>query len=742
MAEKLIFTFLALILSAFGFASVEAKPVRVDSVEVELVADRDSVRAGEPFKIGLKIRHDPHWHTYWRNPGDSGLPTIFELKMPEGFKAGPIQWPAPGRIKVGPLTNFGYEGEILLPVLVNPPAEPGSGPLNFSTQAQWLVCKDVCIPGEAALNLTLPVARSAAPRPSGWSSLFESMAARTPDRQMVLKGDLSSASGKAVLLLTDESFKPGTSVEFYPYAEGLIRNSAAQPLTVGQLADGQGGPGTATVLSVVLEDAVDQDKLQSAGFFSAPAGILVRDSKAVEVTIQASPFAAGWKPETVVATAGDTTLAAQSSQLGLGVAMLFAAVGGLILNLMPCVFPVVGLKVLGFVGSDGTSARGAQALRHALAFSAGVIVSFWILAGLLLLVRSSGQALGWGFQLQSPAFVLAMALLFMVIGLNLSGLFEFGLTLTRLGSSGPTQNSLALNFSAGVLAVLVATPCTAPFMGSALGYTLSQPAMPTLAVFTAMALGMCVPYLLLGAFPGWLRWLPKPGRWMESLKQFLAFPMYAASLWLAWVLAQQAGIDAILSFGVAAIALALAAWIYGRFLQRSNPAGMFAWFGLVGSLAIAVWAAAQISESRSSVSASLGTPIEGVASSPKSEAPGVWSAWSEQAVERAIGQGKPVFVDFTASWCVSCQVNKKLVLERSAVIQSMQSHQVVMLRADWTQRNPQISAALARFGRNGVPLYVLYDPSGKSPKLLPELLTQSIVLDALAQLPVRKLSSN
>ncbi len=653
------------------------------------------------------------------------------------------------------MTNFGYEGDLLLPVEVRPPANLGAAPFGFSTQAQWLMCKDVCIPGEAALSLTLGAAGNGPSKPGAWISLFESMAARTPNAQLMLEGDLLSAGDQTELLLTAEALKFTAKHEFYPYAEGLIRNSAPQKLAQGTL-----GARAATTLSVPLDGGVDRVKLNAAGFFNAPAGVLIQDSKAYEVNIRQAGFAADWKPESVKVQGANDLAANASNSLSLTLAMSFAVLGGLILNLMPCVFPVVGLKVLGFVDTTTgvpaklAASQRAGCMRKALAFCAGVVVSFWVLALVLLLFRSTGQALGWGFQLQSPGFVMIMALLFMLIGLNLSGLFEFGLTLTRLGDTGQARNSALLNFGSGALAVVVATPCTAPFMGSALGYTLAQPALQTLAVFTAMAVGMCIPYLLLGAFPGWLKWLPKPGRWMESLRQFLAFPMYAATVWLVWVLAQQAGVDAVLSFGVAAISLGLAAWIYGRFVQAAGRMNGFAFSALAAFLMLAIWSAMQISEDLAPLANGAGPPSAGGTSNP-AESTGrtegesaaaeltghqVWGVWSNQAVNQALAAGRPVFVDFTASWCVSCQVNKKLVLDRAAVVAAMKQHQVIQLRADWTQRNPQISQALAQFGRNGVPLYVLYDPSEKQPKLLPELLTQAIVLDALAGLSSKKLS--
>jgi thiol:disulfide interchange protein DsbD len=387
------------------------------------------------------------------------------------------------------------------------------------------------------------------------------------------------------------------------------------------------------------------------------------------------------------------------------------------------VFPVVGLKVMGFA----RSAHGADATRAmrraALAFGAGVILSFWVLGGLLIALRAAGEAVGWGFQLQAPGFVAAMALLFVAVGLNFSGVFEFGASLTRLGGVG--GDSTAGAFGAGVLAVLVATPCTAPFMGSALGFTLAQPALVTLAVFTAIGLGMAAPYVVLGFVPAWLRVLPRPGRWMETLRQALAFPMYATAAWLAWVLAQQAGADAVFRLLLAAVAIAAAAWAWGRFAAGSPRRPAIAWATATVGVALAAGLIAPVATTTAVATDATTT------ASPAAPSDFPWEPWSDRRVEAALAAGRPVFVDFTAAWCVTCQANKKLVLERDAVVDEMRRLGVVALRADWTQRDPRITEALAKHGRNGVPLYLVYRAGGGAPRVLPELLTPALVIEAL-----------
>jgi thiol:disulfide interchange protein/DsbC/DsbD-like thiol-disulfide interchange protein len=737
---KLLSTWLCVFVAGFAGAAL-AKPVQVDAVEVELVADRAALAPGQPLKLGLRIRHDPHWHTYWRNPGDSGLPTQLTLSLPPGFSAGDIQWPAPERIRIGPLANFGYEGEIVLPVAIAVPSAVNDPAVDFRAHAQWLVCKDVCIPGEARLDLNLPVQRTGTPPPSPTAGLFDAMLRRSPQGSIDVAAEVR---GNRLALAFDGG--EASRVDFFPYAETLISNPARQALSrIGDAAQPR------SRLDVVLADGVVRATIEKAGFFSVPAGVLVTDGVAREVRARpveslpagtavvnaadnmasgayssASPsggLLAGSRSGPAAFTSGARDSMAASTLSG---ALVFAMIGGLILNLMPCVFPVVGLKLLGFAGEG---ARGSRAARlNATVFAAGVVVSFWVLAVILLGLRATGEAAGWGFQLQSPTFVVAMAMLFVAIGLNLSGVFEFGTRLTRLGGIANASTSVSA-FASGVLAVLVATPCSAPFMGTALGYTLGQSTLEALLVFTAIGIGMALPYLLLGWFPAWQRWLPKPGRWTESLRQFLAFPMYATAAWLAWVLGQQVGIDAVLGLAIGAVLLAMSAWIYGRFVQVASTYRVPATTAALLAAAVAVYLA--IAPAARDAATGTGRSERAGADRAASAGASDWEAWSEQRVNDAIRAGQPVFVDFTAAWCVSCQVNERLVLAREPVAAEMARRKVLKLRADWTQRDPAITAALAKYGRNGVPLYLMFVPGEAVPRVLPELLTSGIVLDTL-----------
>lgn len=780
-------------MSLLGPAPVEASPQRVEAVEVELVARNEALVAGADARLGLRLRHDPHWHSYWRNPGDSGLPTRLEFELPAGFNAGPIDWPAPQRLFIAPLANYGYEGEIVLPFTLSLPAG-ASGRAVIKARAFWLMCRDVCIPGEADLRLELPIEPAAArPAPGRHARLFREAAARTPAG--VIDVRVSSAGDRLSIGLPDpleagDRRVPANALQFFPYHETALVHAAPQLLLAID------PPGEATLqrrLEVQLSpDGVKQIASGADALLAAAQGIIVagdvvfelRPSPAREplaggrllARVEGAPAAlpraasatrlglsdaaglsrsgstnpsgllsrsgpltaAGSAPSGVSAPPGAASGAGPDSGPGLWLAIALALGGGLILNLMPCVFPVVGLKVLSFA-TPGHSPRKA-----AMLFAGGVLASFWLLAGVLMALREAGVAAGWGFQLQSPAFVAAMALLFVAIGLNFAGLFEVGLGMTRLArfdptaspTEGKTSGAGASTFGSGVLAVAVATPCTAPFMGSALGFTLGASALETLMVFTALGVGMSLPYLLLGWFPGWLAWLPRPGRWMESLRQFLAFPMFATVTWLAWVLGQQVGIDAVLALGLAAVWLALAGWIYGRFIQQKGRATPLPTAFAVLALAAAIWTAwpgddPQAVGPRASSSVELRPGSAGTVPDVGRDNPAAWEPWSPSRVEQLLAAGRPVFVDFTAAWCVSCQVNKKMVLDRAVVVEAMQAQGVVRLRADWTRRDALITAELARWGRSGVPLYLYYPSSGHSPRLLPELLTDDIVLAAL-----------
>ncbi|MEZ5657329.1 MAG: thioredoxin family protein [Burkholderiaceae bacterium] len=780
-----------LILSGFVLAvppAARAAAVRVDTVEVELLAERTAVVPGSVLRLGLFLRHDPEWHTYWRNPGDSGLPTQFPLTMPDGFEAGEIQWPWPTRVLIPPLANFGFENDVLLMREVRVPAVVAGDTVRFDTLAQWLVCREVCVPGEAELSLSLPVAEQSAPGPA--AALFAATDKRLPAPALELP---ARVDGRELRVQVPSTVAAADTrrIEYFPFqAEKAV--AAADQRLVALADEGWRLEVTLAAADVRLEDlagiiVIDDRRAVTISPQASPQPLnqagetqLIRGHVAPFMLARADPAgsllaaagssrAQGALPESPAAGPGPAAGAGSQGRPGdrpgdagsgrpgaadgsglsgamprsasagastaatdsLWLAMIFALIGGLILNLMPCVFPVIGLKVLGFAGHGGLGpdgrllpSRRAAVRTGAIWFALGVIVSFWLLVAVLLSLRALGESVGWGFQLQSPVFVAAMALLFMVIGLNFSGVFEFGLVATRLGNVGAGGDGHGdgrpAAFAAGVLAVLVATPCTAPFMGSAIGFTLSQPALSTVAVFTALGLGMALPYLLLGLFPGWLRWLPHPGRWMETLRQFLAFPMYATAAWLAWVLAQQRDGDAVLALMLGAIVLACGLWFWGRQVQATRLRGRHAYAALALALVAAgIWIAWP-------AAGAIGPAGRQIAAEDD------WQPWSRAAVQRALDAGHPVFVDFTAAWCVTCQVNKKLVLQSDAVSRAFEAQRVVRMVADWTHRDPAITAELASHGRNSVPLYLVFRPGQSAPTILPELLTPGLLLNAIA----------
>ena len=713
-------TFLTRVLLAASLfvaaAAASAQPVRVDNAEAELVAATDAVVPGQPLSVGLLIRHDPHWHTYWRVPGDSGLPTTIAWQLPAGFAAGPLEWPVPKRLPIGPLMNFGYEGELLLPVQVSVPGDVAPGQtVQLKARADWLICKEVCIPGGADLQLALPVRAAAAP--SSFAPLFDSTRAQVP-RPAKLDAASVTIDGARVRL----AFRPAapvTKLEFFPLEESRIEPAAAQAL---RFEDG----GAALYLAAVQPVAAEFTRLRGVLVANGGPAAADRGGWAGEIDL---PLVAGVVPQVSAspAAAGPAPAGRGATPVTFWVALAGAFVGGLILNLMPCVFPVLSLKLVGLMQHERTEAavrhRRVSLRAHGGAFAAGVVLCFVLLAGLLLALRAAGAQLGWGFQLQTPWVIAALMLLFFVIGLNLIGAFEFvvGSSLASVGSGRrEAGNGLGASFATGLLAVVVAAPCTAPFMGAALGYAITQPAPIALAVFAMLGVGMAAPYVVLTWMPALLQRLPRPGVWMLRFRQVMAFPMFATCVWLLWVLAQQIGIDALALVLGGLVLTALAAWAFGVAQGGARrwqlvalavaPLALYAVFS-------ATWPGAQApSRETAQPSGAHG-----------------WQPWSRSAQEAQLAAGKPVFVDFTAAWCVTCQANKRMALNRDAVRTAFEKRGVTLLRADWTNRDDEITRELARFERNGVPLYVLYDRSG-APHVLPELLTERIVLDALDRL--------
>jgi thiol:disulfide interchange protein/DsbC/DsbD-like thiol-disulfide interchange protein len=679
--------------------------VKTEHVEAQLVSDQSSAQPGKPILVGLKLRMAEHWHTYWKNPGDSGLPTRIQWSLPPGWKASAIEWPYPSPLPVGPLMNYGYEDDVVLLSHLTPPADAKPGNADIRANAEWLVCKDICVPEKGELDLSLPVSAAAPKADPRYRAHIERSQERLPVEIPGWKSE-AAISGKSLVvrITAPEGAAPPSSATFFPERELLIEPAAPERVT---------REGRTLRFEMKLADPPLQDVKTVAGVAVAQAtwpGTHGRRGLAVSAPVVA----------TLGIAAGSTGTAAGADAIGgsAWAALAFAFVGGLLLNLMPCVFPVLGIKVMGFVKHAHGEAR-AMRLQGAI-FAAGVIVSFGALAAIMLVLRASGAQLGWGFQLQSPVVVALLACLFFVLALNLSGLFEWGAFAQSMTSSLTARGRYADAFLSGVLATVVATPCTAPFMGAAVGFTMSQGTGLALAVFLMLGAGTALPVFALSLFPALLRKLPRPGAWMETFKQVLAFPLFATAAWLAWVLGAQAGNDAVFALLLGLVFMALGAWMYGRWAHagwRWQPALAV----LLGALGLFVaWPS----------SAPAG-PTTGMARA-EGEA---WESWTPEKVRGYLAQGRPVFVDFTAAWCVTCQLNKRVALHDGAVEKAFADRRVARLTADWTRQDPAITQALAALGRNAVPVYALYLPGEESPRLLPEVLTPSIVLTEIEKLP-------
>ncbi|WP_304626249.1 protein-disulfide reductase DsbD [uncultured Parasutterella sp.] len=667
--------------------SVQAQPwKKPEPVQAELVSRFHDAVPGTEFEIGLLLRHDSKWHTYWKSTGDTGLPTRIQWSLPQGWHASEILWPTPDVFKIGDLVNYGYGDEVLLPVRISVPASAEVGSVqDIKAEVSWLMCADQCVPGKASLTLAVQVADKDGGA-TKTSTLFEASHTAMPS-------PLSDASGvfdpkTHAVRVTFKSTEPFH--HFYVFAEGDDSVVYGAPQSVSRSAD---------KISVTLQGT---DELKAGSQFS---GVFAADG---------GPRKGGWAGSFSVplesGTVAAPTVSDDTLQTGLSswLAVAMAFIGGLILNVMPCVFPVLSLKILSLVQDR----QRINLPLHGVVFTLGVLLTMLVLAGVLIAVKSAGISVGWGFQLQSPIFVASLAVIFAAISVNLLGWFEF--SCVRV-SGGSYSNSLLNCFATGVLAVVAASPCTAPFMGAALGYALTASIRESIFVFLALGLGMSLPWLVLSLFPVLTAWMPKPGAWMNVFRKLMAIPMLLTMIWLLWVLSLQVSFTALVLYIAAVISLCVCLFLYGK-LQFSL---------LTAKLPIVLSAACAVLLFAAASSSLFRQPDAAVQAA---------DAWSPQAVENALEAGKPVFVDFTASWCVTCQANKIAVLDREDIREAFKQHGVVFLVADWTNQNPDITQALESFGRSGVPLYILYSPDGKT-TVLPELLTKNIVIGALDKLP-------
>lgn len=698
--------------------------MQTEQVRAELIAlAPDGVGVGKTVWAGLQITHKPEWHTYWRNPGDSGLPTELRWTLPAGIAAGEIAWPTPKKIAIGTLANFGFEGTVLLPVQLT--VDKGFAPLEGDTlslklHASWLVCQLECIPQEGDFALNVPVRTSTALHSGAFSEAW----AKAPKP---LQGT-SSARLDGNALVVNVSGLPaawvGKSLNLVPETPEILE-SAKVPTSLdpGVRADPStsGAPATGTQAwsngaAPVWTARIPLSTLRTESP-AAVALVLARDGQSLRAE---TPVSGTWPPVTAPSAVGispalqaalDANAPVTAPSRNWLFALLSALLGGLILNLMPCVFPVLAIKVLAFAKqSDNRAAHRAQGL----AYTAGVVVSFMALGGLMLALRAGGEQLGWGFQLQSPGVVAALAVLFTLLGLNLMGLLQIGNLLPGNLAAMQLRHPVGDAFLSGVLAVAIASPCTAPFMGASLGYAISLPAAQAMGIFAALGLGLALPYLAASWVPAVGRGIPRPGAWMDTLRRFMAFPMWATVVWLLWVLGHLSGVDGAASLLAILLALSLLAWSAG--LQGRSRAVL---------LGVSVLACATLL-------AGLGPNVlkfdEAAAPNSAAQVAGTgagqptWQSWAPGRVEAELTAGKPVFVDFTAAWCITCQYNKKTALANPEVLADFAAKNVTLLRADWTRRDPAITSALTRLGRSGVPVYVLYQ-SGRAPVVMSEILS-------------------
>ena len=708
---------LAFVFAAVGWGNAmaaESGPRR--HVEVSLLAEKSAVEPGKTLMVAVQERIEPGWHTYWINPGDLGEPTSIDWTLPQGLSAGPILWPIPHVVPVGPLAEYGYDDEVVLLTEIQVPEKIEGDSVTLSAKVSYLVCREICIPEERHVDLTLPVKSAGAASPSAFAGQIEKARSALP---VPLPGVASYSANRAKELLrltvsTDEKLLKGVkAARFFPLTWGSISNPAPQPMKIdgGQITldlrqgDTKETPEKLDGLLVLTKGSGEGER----------TGFLVSASRGPDLTAAGSLFdpvggsGAGSRSIQPASTAGGIS--------GVGLAVLFAFLGGAILNLMPCVFPVLALKALAFAkkAEHGHWQQG-------IAYLGGVLISFGVIAAFIVAFRESTEALGWGFQFQSPAFVLALAILFFVMGLSLSGVVSFGAGMMSIGDSLSRRPGNAGYFFTGMLAAVAATPCTAPFMGAAIGYAMTQPFYILAAVMLSLGLGFAAPVVILSISPALQHILPKPGVWMVTLKQVLAFPLYATAAWLVWVLSIQAGSDGVMAAALAVVGIGFTAWLAHKTAFSSLPVKLIAPALAVATLAVTL----PMAETAEMVNAATGAESSALAEEP----------FTKARLDELRAEGRPVFVNLTAAWCITCKVNERVALKTTAVTQAFRSGGITYLKGDWTRANPEISDLLKSFDRAGVPLYLFYPGHGQEPRMLPQILTAGLVLDEIKAQPV------
>ncbi len=704
LTRFLTLTFL-LVCSSFLHAQGESELVVGEHVDAQLVAETTAAVPGKSLWVALRLVHEEKWHTYWMNPGDAGKPTVINWTLPEGVEAGEIVWPLPERFELpADLVDFGYTGEIFLLTEIQVPETLNAESLEIVADAQWLECDEICIPGGASASLTLPIANSAT-IDERWSAGFTETLDTQPRRDVTLDAMFSIADESINLLIqaTDPVFENADNITFIPDTHRLVDYNAEQQITF-QLSSMQ--------LSQEAHSRALREPPQRVG------GLLIVERGGDVITYDVNA-----EPEGVTLVALEASAAAgesgQESSMGLFTVFLFAMAGGLILNLMPCVFPVLSLKAMSLASNSDAPVREQQL--HGLAYAAGVILSFVALAGTLLTLQAGGALIGWGFQLQSPWFVASLVFLFFLIGLAMSGVVEIGTGIMGVGSSLSEKEGYKGSFFTGVLASVVASPCTAPFMGAALGFAFTQAMPVALTVFVALGFGMSLPFLAFSFVPALAAILPRPGAWMLTFRQLLAFPLYGTSVWLLWVLGRQTSVDAMALVALGCVVVAVAAWLY----QRQSASN---WrYAEVGLIVVCIAGILGL------LNSPMLEPSRSVTVADAQDSN--FEVYSDARLAELRDAGQPVFVNMTASWCITCLVNERVALSSETVTSALADNNVTYLKGDWTNNDPVITEVLKRFETSGVPLYLMYPADPQQPaEVLPQILTEGIILDALERI--------
>ena len=683
-----VIVWLAVVVSVlFPAFAADRSQAAGEYINLELITQHKPAEMGQTSYLGIQMSLEEDWHIYWKNPGDTGLPTQVDWLLPAGFAVGPIQWPPPIQFKLENFVNFGYDQNVLFPFQLVISNDVAPGIYSVSAKVSWLVCKDLCIPGDAVLSTDIEVAGSGVLTAD--ASVIDRAIAALPKEAADnwFKVKVTEDGQWSVDLSGVDSII--STAEFFPAYPDLIEYQASQTLGVsssgfvlrGQLSTDYGKSSNPFEGTLVLRNNVNND---------------VSSFDITRSTSQVSTL------ESLVDSDED-----RKPVYSLWLAIASALIGGIILNFMPCVLPVIAIKLMSLIGLDERSK--AEHYKETVLFALGVILTFCLIGAILLALRSAGEQVGWGFQLQDPVTVLVLVVLFFILALNMSGLFEVGTSLQGVGGTTRSFGRLS-SFISGVLVTVIATPCTAPFMGAAIGFSIAQGAVASMLTFLALGIGMATPFVLISLRPSLVAWLPRPGEWMNTLKNLLSVPLYVTVIWLIWVLGQQTNIHVVSTVLFTLVFIGLCAWAIGR-IQYRKILRLARWRTLiVVSFLIAMLGLKDVVSSFSQTTAEkVGTNI--------------WLPWSSLQVSKDRQLGRAVFVDYTAAWCITCQVNKRLVLEDQDVIAVFEKNNVITYRADWTSRDAEITESLSTLGRSGVPVYVYYPSNQRTPIVLSEILS-------------------